>query len=185
MSRIGKKPVPLAKGVKASVADHLIKIEGPKGKLELQVHPLITVKLDDATKALVVTRPNDERQSKALHGLTRSLLNNMVIGVTEGYKKTLEIQGVGFKAEMKGKTLVLSVGFAHTVTVAIPSDVTVQLEGTNKIHVTGSDKQAVGEFAAQVRKVRKPEPYKGKGIRYEGEAVKIKPGKAFAGAGAK
>jgi large subunit ribosomal protein L6 len=184
MSRIGKKPVPLAKGVKASVTDHLVKIEGPKGKLELKVHPLITVKLEDG-KELVVTRPNDERQSKALHGLTRSLLNNMVIGVTEGYKKTLEIQGVGYKAEMKGKNLVLSVGYAHTVTVAIPSDVTVQMEGTSKIHVSGSDKQAVGEFAAQVRKIRKPEPYKGKGIRYEGEAVKIKPGKAFAGAGAK
>jgi len=184
MSRIGKKPVPLAKGVKATVTDHLVKVEGPKGKLELKVHPLITVKLEDG-KELVVTRPNDERQSKALHGLTRSLLNNMVIGVTEGYKKTLEIQGVGYKAEMKGKTLVLSVGYAHTVSVAIPSDVTVQLEGTNKIHVSGSDKQAVGEFAAQVRKIRKPEPYKGKGIRFEGEAVKIKPGKAFAGAGAK
>jgi len=184
MSRIGKKPVPLAKGVKATVTDHLVKIEGPKGKLELKVHPLITVKLEDG-KELIVTRPNDERQSKALHGLTRSLLNNMVIGVTDGYKKTLEIQGVGYKAEMKGKNLVLSVGYAHTVTVAIPSDVSVQMEGTNKIHVSGSDKQAVGEFAAQVRKIRKPEPYKGKGIRFEGEAVKIKPGKAFAGAGAK
>ena len=185
MSRIGKKPVPIAKGVKATVQDHLVKIEGPKGKLELQVHPNITVKLDDATKELIVTRPNDERQNKALHGLTRALLNNMVVGVTQGYKKTLEIQGVGYKAEMTGKTLVLSVGFAHTITVAIPADVTVQMEGINKVHVTGADKQAVGEFAAQVRKVRKPEPYKGKGIRYEGEAVKIKPGKAFAGAGAK
>src|SRR5437016_11208226 len=145
MSRIGKKPVPLA-GVKVTVQDHLVKMEGPKGKLELKVHPLITVKLDDAKKELVVTRPDDERQSKALHGLTRSLLNNMVIGVSEGYKKSLEIQGVGYKAEMKGKNLVLSVGFAHTVTVAIPSDVTVQLEGTNKVHITGSDKQAVGEF---------------------------------------
>ncbi len=185
MSRIGKKPVPLAGGVKVSVQDHLVKIEGPRGKLELTVHPLITVKLDDAKKELVVTRPDDERQSKALHGLTRALLNNMVIGVSQGYKKTLEVQGVGYKAEMKGKNLVLSVGFANTVTVPIPGDVTVQLEGVNKVHVSGADKQAVGEFAAQVRKVRKPEPYKGKGIRYEGEVVKIKPGKAFAGAGAK
>jgi large subunit ribosomal protein L6 len=185
MSRIGKKPVPLAGGVKVSVQDHLVKMEGPKGKLELKVHPLITVKLDDAKKELVVTRPDDERQSKALHGLTRALLNNMVIGVSQGYKKTLEVQGVGYKAEMKGKNLVLSVGFANTVTVPIPGDVTVQLEGVNKVHVSGADKQAVGEFAAQVRKVRKPEPYKGKGIRYEGEVVKIKPGKAFAGAGAK
>ena len=136
-------------------------------------------------ETLLVTRPDDERQSKALHGLTRALLNNMVVGVSAGYKKTLEIQGVGYKAEMKGKNLVLSVGYANQVTMPIPGDVTVALEGTNKIHVTGADKQAVGEFAAQVRKVRKPEPYKGKGIRYEGEAVKIKAGKAFAGAGAK
>ncbi|MDB5319002.1 MAG: rplF [Phycisphaerales bacterium] len=185
MSRIGKKPVPLASGVKVTVQDHLVKMDGPKGKLELTVHPLITVKLDDAKKELVVTRPDDERQSKALHGLTRALLNNMVIGVSQGYKKTLEIQGVGYKAEMKGKNLVLSVGFANPITVAIPSDVQVQLEGPTKLHVSGNDKQAVGEFAAQVRKLRKPEPYKGKGIRYEGEVVKIKAGKAFAGAGAK
>jgi large subunit ribosomal protein L6 len=185
MSRIGKKPVPLAKNVKVTVQDHLVKMDGPKGKLELNVHPLITVKLDDAKKELVVTRPDDERQSKALHGLTRALLNNMVIGVSEGYKKTLEIQGVGYKAEMKGKNLVLWVGFANQISVPIPSDVSVQLDGPTKVHVSGADKQAVGEFAAQVRKLRKPEPYKGKGIRYEGEVVKIKPGKAFAGAGAK
>src|SRR2546421_3506367 len=160
MSRIGKKPVPVASGVKVAVNDHHVKVEGTKGKLELKVHPLITVKLDDAKKELVVTRPDDERQSKALHGLTRALLNNMVIGVSQGYKKTLEVQGVGYKAEMKGKNLVLSVGFANTVTVPIPGDVTVQLEGVNKVHVSGADKQAVGEFAAQVRKVRKPEPYK-------------------------
>jgi large subunit ribosomal protein L6 len=183
MSRIGKKPVPVVKGVKVTVQDHLVKMEGPKGKLELTVHPLITVKQDGEN--LVVTRPDDEKQSKALHGLTRALLNNMVVGVSAGYKKTLEIQGVGYKAEMKGKKLVLSVGYANTVAMEIPSDVQVALEGTNKIHVTGADKQAVGEFAAQVRKTRKPEPYKGKGIRYEGESVKIKPGKAFAGAGAK
>jgi large subunit ribosomal protein L6 len=183
MSRIGKKPVPVVKGVKVTVQDHLVRMEGPKGKLELTVHPLISVAQDGEN--LVVTRPDDERQSKALHGLTRALLNNMVVGVSAGYKKTLEIQGVGYKAEMKGKNLVLSVGYANTITMAIPSDVQVALEGTNKIHVTGADKQAVGEFAAQVRKTRKPEPYKGKGIRYEGEAVKIKPGKAFAGAGSK
>ena len=185
MSRIGKKPVPLATGVKVSVNDHLVKMDGPKGKLELTVHPLITVKLDDAKKELLVTRPNDERQSKALHGLTRSLLNNMVIGVSQGYKKTLEIQGVGYKAEMKGKKLVLSVGYANQISLDVPNNVTVALDGLMKINVSGADKQAVGEFAAQVRKTRKPEPYKGKGIRYEGEAVKIKPGKAFAGAGAK
>ena len=180
MSRIGKKPVPIG-AAKANVTDHLVKIEGAKGKLELNVHPLITVKLEG--KDLIVTRPDDEKQTKALHGLTRSLLANMVEGVTNGYKKSLEIQGVGYKAEQKGKNIVLSVGFANTIAVPIPGNVTVTLEGP-KIHVTGADKQAVGEFAARVRKVRKPEPYKGKGIRYEGEVVKLKPGKAFAGAGA-
>jgi large subunit ribosomal protein L6 len=183
MSRIGKKPVPVVKGVKVAIQDRLVRVEGPKGKLEVNVHPLITVKQDGEN--LVVTRPDDERQSKALHGLTRALLNNMVIGVSQGYKKTLEIQGVGYKAEMKGKNLVLSVGYANTISVPVPGNVQVQLEGANKVHVSGADKQAVGEFAARVRKVRKPEPYKGKGIRYEGEVVKIKPGKAFAGAGAK
>jgi large subunit ribosomal protein L6 len=184
MSRIGKKPVPLASGAKVSIQEHLVRVEGPKGKLELKVHPSITVKMGEGNKEVVVTRPDDEKQSKALHGLTRALLNNMITGVTQGYKKTLEIQGVGYKAEQRGKNLVLSVGFAHPLSVAIPSNLTVQVEGL-KIHVSGVDKQAVGQFAAEVRKLRKPEPYKGKGIRYEGEQVKIKPGKAFAGAGAK
>jgi len=190
MSRIGKKPVPIG-SAKVSVQDRLVRFEGPKGKLELTVHPTITVVFDAAKKELVVTRPDDERQSKALHGLTRALLANNVKGVVEGYKKSLEIQGVGFKAEMKGKSLILSVGYADPggkgdvkqVTKEIPSNVTVQLEGPTKIHITGADKQAVGEFAAQVRAVRKPEPYKGKGIRYDKEYVKIKPGKAFAGTG--
>jgi large subunit ribosomal protein L6 len=177
MSRIGKKPVTLVKGVKFSAAGQLVKMEGPKGKLELRVHPAITVKLDDAKKELVVTRPDDERTSKALHGLTRALLNNMVVGVSQGYKKSLEVQGVGYKAEMKGKNLVLSVGYANQITMAIPAGVTVQVEGP-KIHVSGADKQSVGQFAAEVRKVRKPEPYKGKGIRYAGEAIRRKAGKA-------
>jgi large subunit ribosomal protein L6 len=184
MSRIGKKPVPIG-SAKVNVADHLVKIEGPKGKLELTVHPVITVTLDAAKKELVVTRPNDEKFSKALHGLTRSLLANMIEGVTNGYKKSLEIQGVGFKAEQKGKNLVFSVGYANPITMAIPAGLDVKLEGPTKIHIAGPDKQAVGQFASAVRSVRKPEPYKGKGIRYEGEVVKIKPGKAFAGAGAK
>src|SRR5262245_58570711 len=182
MSRIGKKPVPVG-AAKVTVSDQNVKVEGPKGKLELKVHPAITVKMDTEKKELIVTRPDDERQNKALHGLTRALLANMVEGVTNGYKRSLEVQGVGYKAEMKGKNIVLSVGFANAVSVPVPGSVSVQLEG-NKIHVTGADKQAVGEFAARIRKVRKPEPYKGKGIRYEGEQVKIKPGKAFAGAGA-
>jgi large subunit ribosomal protein L6 len=182
MSRIGKKPVPVGKA-KVAVNGQKINVEGPKGKLSLDVHPTITVKLEGSD--LVVTRPNDEKFSKALHGLTRSLLSNMIEGVTNGYKKTIEVQGVGYKAEQKGKNIVLSVGYAHPITKAIPSNVTVALEGTAKIHITGVDKQAVGQFAAELRQVRKPEPYKGKGLRYEGEVVKIKPGKAFAGAGAK
>jgi large subunit ribosomal protein L6 len=165
------------------VQQQLVRAEGPKGKLELNVHPTIKVALDSAKKELVVTRPDDERQSKALHGLTRSLLANMIEGVTNGYSKSLEVQGVGYKAELKGKKLTLAVGYANTIDVPIPSGVTVKVEGL-KIHVTGPDKQLVGQFASDVRKVRKPEPYKGKGIRYEGEVVKIKPGKAFAGAGA-
>jgi large subunit ribosomal protein L6 len=183
MSRIGKKPVPVTAGVKVAVQDRLVRLEGPKGKLELNVHPTIDVKYDDAKKELVVARPDDERQSKALHGLTRSLLNNMVVGVTLGYKKTLEIQGVGYKAELRGKSLVLSVGYANQITLQVPTGVTVAMEGATKMHVSGVDKQLVGQFAAEVRSVRKPEPYKGKGIRYEGETVKIKPGKAFAGTG--
>jgi large subunit ribosomal protein L6 len=182
MSRIGKKPVPVGKA-KVTVKDRHIAVEGPKGKLAMDVHPLITVKQEEGN--LIVTRPDDEKQSKALHGLTRALLANMIEGVTNGYKKSLEIQGVGYKAEAKGKNIVLSVGYANPITLSVPGDVTVQVEGANKIRVSGADKQAVGEFAAQIRKVRKPEPYKGKGIRYEGEVVKIKAGKAFAGAGAK
>jgi large subunit ribosomal protein L6 len=181
MSRIGKKPVPIG-GTKVTVQEKLVRVEGPKGKLELQVHPAIKVTLDSAKKELVVTRPDDERQSKALHGLTRALLANMVEGVTNGYRKSLEVQGVGYKAELRGPNLLLSVGYANTVKVPIPSGVTVKVEGA-KVHVTGPDKQLVGQFASDVRRVRKPEPYKGKGVRYEGEVVKIKPGKAFVGAG--
>jgi large subunit ribosomal protein L6 len=182
MSRIGKKPVPLGKA-KVTINGQKVSVEGAKGKLELNVHPLIAVKADGPN--VVVTRPDDERQSKALHGLTRALIANMVEGVTNGYTKSMEIQGVGYKADLKGKNLVLSVGFANPITMPIPPAVAVTVEGGTKVHVAGIDKQAVGQFAAQLRKVRKPEPYKGKGIRYLGEQVKIKPGKAFAGAGAK
>ena len=182
MSRIGKKPVPVGKA-KVTINDRHVTVEGPKGRLEMDVHPVVSVKQENGE--LLVTRPDDEKQSKALHGLTRALLANMVEGVTNGYKKTLEVQGVGYKAEARGKNLVLSVGYANQITLTVPAGVTMTLEGTNKIHLTGPDKQLVGQFASDIRKVRKPEPYKGKGIRYEGEQVKIKPGKAFAGAGAK
>lgn len=173
MSRIGKKPVPIGAS-KVTVQDHLVRIEGPKGKLEQRIHPLIKVRVDSDKKEIVVERPDDEKQSKALHGLTRALLANMVEGVTNGYKRSLEIQGVGYKAEQRGKNIVLSVGFANQITVAIPAGVTVALEGPTKIHVTGNDKQVVGQFAATLRGVRKPEPYKGKGIRYADEKVTLK-----------
>ena len=185
MSRIGRAPIAAPAGVKVQIApDNTVTVTGPKGTLK-RTFPA-TLKIEQGGDgALTVTRPDDSKTMRSLHGLSRTLLANMVTGVSEGYKKSLEIQGVGYKAEQKGKNIVLSVGYAHTVNVPIPGNVTVQVEGTNKIHVSGADKQAVGQFAAQVRKVRKPEPYKGKGIRYEGEQVKIKPGKAFAGAGAK
>jgi large subunit ribosomal protein L6 len=184
MSRIGKKPVPVG-AAKVTINDRLVKVEGTKGKLERTLHPLITVAMDAGKKELVVTRADDSRMSRAQHGTARALLANMIEGVTTGYKKTLEIQGVGYKAEAKGKNLVLSVGYANQVTLSVPTGVDMKVEGVNKIHLTGPDKQAVGQFASDIRAVRKPEPYKGKGIRYEGEAVKIKPGKAFAGAGSK
>jgi large subunit ribosomal protein L6 len=185
MSRIGKKPVPVASGVKVTINNRHVKVEGPKGKLELDVHPAITIQYDDAKKEIVVTRPNDEKQSKALHGLTRALLNNMIVGVKDGYQKSLEVVGVGYKIEQKGKNLVFSVGYANTIPLAIPAGLTVALDGANKVNISGPDKQLVGQFASDIRRIRKPEPYKGKGIRYAGEVVKIKPGKAFAGAGAK
>ena len=147
MSRIGKKPVPVTSGVKVAVQDHLLKFEGPKGKLQLQVHPAIDVKMDNAKNEMVVTRRDDEKQSKALHGLMRSLIANYIEGVAKGYKKSLEVQGVGYKAEIKGKNLVLAVGFANTISLALPQGLVVEVDG-NKIHVSGPDKQLVGQVAA-------------------------------------
>ena len=184
MSRIGKKPVPLG-AAKVTVKDHTVSVEGSKGKLERTFHPLVSFEVDAGKKEVIVARQDDSRESRAQHGTARALIANMIQGVTAGFKKSLEIQGVGYKAEAKGKSLVLSVGYANTITLSVPAGVTMALEGTNKIHLSGSDKQAVGQFASDIRRVRKPEPYKGKGIRYEGEVVKTKPGKAFAGAGAK
>ena len=187
MSRVGKKPIPVGKA-KVSVAGQKVNVEGPKGKLEFVVHPVIKVEVKDNT--VLVTRPDDEKLSKALHGLTRALINNMVVGAVDGFTKVLELRGVGYKAELKGKEVVLSVGFANQIKVPVPGNLDVKVEPgqgeiTNRIRVSGADRQVVGNWAAQVRKIRKPEPYKGKGIRYEGEVVKIKPGKAFAGAGSK
>jgi large subunit ribosomal protein L6 len=181
MSRIGKQPVVIPAGVKVSVADRLIKVEGPKGKLEFAHHP--NVKVESDGKQLTVTRPDDNRLNRALHGLTRALINNMVVGVTKGHEKKLKIEGVGYQAAMKGKAVELTVGFANRIVHEPPAGVTVAVPDPTTIVVSGSDKQAVGQFAAEIRASKKPEPYKGKGIRYETEVVRRKEGKSFAAGG--
>jgi len=184
MSRIGKKPVVLPKNVKVAINGRTINFDGPKGKLVLEHHPAVNVKVEG--EHVVVTRNNDERLSRAVHGLTRALVANNIKGVSEGYAKDLEIQGVGYKAELKGKVVLLSVGFANQIEVPVPEGVAVKIEGQGlKINISGADKQAVGQLAADIRRQRKPEPYQGKGIRYVGEVVRRKVGKQFAGAGAK
>jgi len=184
MSRIGKKPVPFPKNVKIAISGRTLSFEGPKGKLSFEHHPSATVKLDGGN--VVVGRVDDEKLSRAVHGLTRALIANDIKGVAEGYVKDLEIQGVGYKAEMQGKTISLSLGFANQMKVAIPDGLAVKIEAQGtRINIAGADKQAVGQLAAEIRKLRKPEPYKGKGVRYVGEVVKKKLGKQFAGAGAK
>lgn len=181
MSRIGKKPVPIPAGVKVHVADGNIAVEGPKGKLSLAVHPAIAVAREG--EQLVCQRRDEERQSRALHGLFRNLIQNMVLGVTQGFEKRLEIVGVGFNAQLKGKELALVVGYSHPVKLPVPEGVTVQLPDATHIVVQGPDKQKVGQFAAEVRAARKPEPYKGTGIRYQGEHIRRKAGKAFGSGG--
>lgn len=184
MSRIGKKPVPFPKNVKIALNGRTINFEGPKGKLVLEHHPNVNVKIDG--DHVVVTRVDDEKISRAVHGLTRALIANNIKGVAEGYAKDLEIQGVGYKAELKGKVVVLSVGFANQIEVGVPDGVAVKIDNQGlKINISGPDKQAVGQLAADIRRQRKPEPYQGKGIRYVGENVRRKVGKQFAGAGAK
>ena len=178
MSRIGKKPVPVG-AAKVTVQDHLVRVEGPKGKLEQRIHPLIKVRVDTDKKEIVVERPDDEKQSKALHGLTRALLANMVEGVTNGYKKSLEVQGVGYNAKFEGKTLVLAVGFNKPVKLQIPGGIKVEASQPTFLIVSGASKQLVGQFAAEIRETRKPEPYKGKGIRYDVEFVRRKVGKSL------
>jgi large subunit ribosomal protein L6 len=178
MSRIGKKPVPVLDGVKVSIAGRTFKVEGPKGKLEYEFRPEVTVEYDEATKRVIVGRNSDERQARAFHGLTRSLINNMIIGVKDGYEKRLEIIGVGYIASLKGQLLQLRVGYANEVEKTIPAGLEVTCPDQTHVVVRGCDKQQVGHFAAEVRAARKPEPYKGKGVRYQGEHVKIKPGKA-------
>jgi large subunit ribosomal protein L6 len=177
MSRIGKKPIPVPSGVKVNITGRNVAVEGKLGKLEYTHRPEIGVKVGDDGKAVVCTRSSDERTIRAYHGLTRALINNMLIGVSEGYEKKLEIQGVGYLAAIQGSTLQLRVGFANEVHKQIPKGLNVTCPDQTHIVIKGTDKQLVGEFAAEVRAVRKPEPYKGKGIRYEGEQVRRKAGK--------
>ena len=176
MSRIGNKPVPIIDGVKVSVAAGAINVEGPKGKLSYEHRPEIDIKVDG--NEVLVSRKADDRNSKAFHGLTRSLVNNMIIGVKDGYEKKLELQGVGYVCQIKGNKLTLRVGLANELVKEIPASLDVTCPDQTHIDVKGCDKQKVGQFAAEVRSLRKPEPYKGKGIRYVGEHVKIKPGKS-------
>jgi len=178
MSRIGKKPVPILEGVQVSVQGRQVVVEGPKGKLAWEHRPEVAVRVDEGGRQVVVERFREDRESRAFHGLTRSLINNMVLGVKNGYEKKLEIVGVGYLAAIQGNKLQLRVGFANELEKAIPPELQVTCPDQTHIVVRGCDKQLVGEFAAEVRSLRKPEPYKGKGIRYEGEYVKIKPGKA-------
>jgi large subunit ribosomal protein L6 len=183
MSRVGRQPVPVPAGIKVQVADGKVRVEGPKGKLEFVYHRNMKVQYDEAGKAVKVSRPDDERLNRALHGLTRSLIANMMEGVSKGYEKRLKIEGIGYQARMDKKTLVLTVGYANSVEMNAPDGVSVELTDPTTIVVRGADKQKVGQFAAEVRKVRKPEPYKGKGIRYENEQVRRKEGKSFASGG--
>ena len=177
MSRIGKKPIPLPEGVKFNVAGRAVTVEGKLGKLEYSHRPEISVSIDDDGKNIVCSRASEDREIRAYHGLTRALLNNMLTGVTQGYEKKLEIQGVGYLAAIAGDVLQLRVGFANEVHKKIPKGLTVTCPDQTHIIVKGTDKQQVGQFAAEVRAVRKPEPYKGKGIRYDGEQVRRKAGK--------
>jgi large subunit ribosomal protein L6 len=176
MSRIGQSPINLPSGVEVKVNGDTVEVKGPKGSLTQVINPTITVAVDDGV--VTVERVNDERENRALHGLTRALIYNMVIGVTDGYSKELTAVGVGYRAALKGKTLELQVGFSHPVTMDAPDGVTFEVPEPTKIIVSGIDKQKVGQVAANVRAVRPPEPYKGKGIRYSDEYVRRKAGKA-------
>jgi large subunit ribosomal protein L6 len=178
MSRIGKLPIPVPSGVDVAIDDTLVTVKGPKGTLSHSVaSPIVVAK--DADGVIEVTRPNDERESRSLHGLTRTLIHNMVVGVTEGYEKKLEIVGVGYRVLSKGPTqLEFQLGYSHPIVFDAPEGITFTVDGPTRLGVVGIDKQLVGEVAAKIRKLRKPEPYKGKGVRYSGEHIRRKVGKA-------
>ena len=176
MSRVGRAPITVPSGVDVSIAGSHITVKGPKGTLERDIPGEITVRQDEGN--LVVERPNDERQNRALHGLSRTLVANMVIGVTDGYTKTLEIVGTGYRVQARGSDLEFALGFSHPVVVPAPEGITFNVEAPTRFTVSGVDKQQVGEVSANIRKLRKPDPYKGKGVRYQGEVIKRKAGKA-------
>jgi len=175
MSRVGRKPISVPAGVEVKIADGVVTVKGKNGTLTQNVHPNIGINLDGAT--LLVTRPNDEKENRALHGLTRSLLANMVTGVSEGFKKELDVNGVGYRVAKQGKDLVMNLGYSHQVTMSEIPGISIEVPGPNKIIISGADKQLVGEFAAKVREKRPPEPYKGKGIKYSTEVIRRKEGK--------
>jgi len=176
MSRIGRLPIDIPAGVDVKIDGAAVTVKGPKGELSLTVASPIEVKLEE--NQVLVTRPDDERASRSLHGLTRTLINNNIVGVTQGYSKSLEIVGTGYRVAQKGSAIEFALGFSHPVLIEAPAGIAFAVEGNNKVTVSGIDKQLVGETAANVRKIKKPEPYKGKGIRYAGEVVRRKAGKA-------
>ena len=176
MSRIGRAPIAVPAGVEIKIEDNnLVTVKGPKGTLTQQLHPNMTIKQDGAE--LHVTRPNDLKENRSLHGLTRTLLHNMVVGVTDGYKKTLDVNGVGYRVAMENGKLVMNLGYSHQVIMEAPEGITIETPSANQIVVSGFDKQLVGQFAAKVREKRPPEPYKGKGIKYSDEVIRRKVGK--------
>ncbi len=179
MSRIGRTPVAIPAGVTVTIAEgNVVTVKGPKGTLTQTFNPAMTIAQEG--DVLTVTRPNDLKENRALHGLTRSLLHNMVVGVSEGFQKTLDVNGIGFRVAKQGKAVVLNVGFSHQITVEEPEGITLECPGPNQIVVSGCDKQKVGQVAAEIRSIRKPEPYKGKGIKYADEVVRRKEGKTGA-----
>ncbi len=178
MSRIGRMPIAIPAGVEVKIDGHVVTVKGAKATLTQEFHPNMNIAVEAGE--IHVTRPDDEKQNRALHGLTRSLLHNMVVGVTDGFKKELEVQGVGYRVAKQGKDLVMNLGYSHQVTMSEPEGITIEVPSQNKIIISGPDKQKVGQFAAEVREKRPPEPYKGQGIRYAGEYVRRKEGKTGA-----
>lgn len=176
MSRIGKLPITVPSGVEVTIDGQSVTVAGPKGSLQQRItEPIVVEKDDDG--AVLVKRPDDERGNRSLHGLSRSLVNNMVLGVSQGYQKDLEIQGVGYRVQLKGENLEFSLGYSHSIVIEPPQGIEFAVDGPSKLSVKGIDKQLVGEIAARIRKLRRPDPYKGKGVRYEGERIRRKVGK--------